>query len=192
MDAWQRDLGDSAFEFQRVVWPRIQRACGGGTLIPVESVTEAAFAKQLDVHAGVDAWQIKDSAGMRGIASRVQWDDGRRGFPYCTFTVRRARLTGVETEYDKRLRAIRSKEGWLFPYLTVQAFLTQPKRAGVLLACAVARTVDVVDMIANDLCVEQRTTNAAFWVVPWDEMRNQGYRVWIWVPPGELALAGNA
>jgi hypothetical protein len=149
-------------------------------LIPVESVTDSAFAKCFDQHAGIDAWQLKTDRGLRGIASRVQWDDQRRDFPYCTFTVRHARDSGAETEYTKRLRALREKGGWLFPYLAVQAFFTQPKRAGEILTCAVAKTEDVIDMIARDLCRLRRTSNASFWAVPWDEMRNQGYAIWAW------------
>lgn len=178
MADWRTDLKDSAFEFQRVVWPVVRVACGGGELVPVESVTETGFAKQLDTQAGIDAWQIKSSSGLRGIASRIQWDDGRPSFPYCTFTIRKQRSSGAETEYEKRLRAIRERQGWLFPYFTVQAYLTQPKRFGDLLSVCVAKTEDVIDMIARDLCVTNRTDNALFWIVPWVAMRNEGYDIW--------------
>ena len=91
------DLNDSAFEFHRVVWPAIRDLCGGGELIPVESVTETGFARQLDVAAGIDAWQLHTSEGLRGLASRVQWVSGSA---WNTFTIRRQRDSGTATEYD--------------------------------------------------------------------------------------------
>lgn len=132
------------------------------------------------MHSGIDAWQIKTGAGIRGIASRVQWDDRRSGFPYCTFTIRRKRFSGAETEYDKRLRAIRENKGWLNPYLTVQAYCEQPKRSGNLVAVAVAKTEDVIAMIANLHCDSRSTGNASFWIVNWEDMRAAGYQCWVW------------
>jgi hypothetical protein len=184
----QHDLSDSAFEFQRAVWPVIQCKCGGGELIPVEAVANTDFGRDLDVLAGIDAWQIKRGTGMRGIASRVQWDDAREQYPYCTFTVRKTRFSNgnprlsrsADIEFEKRWRASRGESGWLFPHLTVQAFFSQPRRAGDLLTCGLAKTMDVVDMIVRGRCTERCTSNASFWVVPWVEMRNDGYPIWTW------------
>jgi hypothetical protein len=170
---WKTDLSDSAFEFQRVVWPVVSRACGGGELVPVESVSEAGFAKQLDMHSGVDAWQIHTRTGLRAIASRIQW-----GSSWRTFTIRKARFNGTETEYDKRLRAIRENKGWLWPYLTIQAYIALPRREGQLLSCAVARTEDVIDMIAEGHCTRNQTWNAEFWVVHWDDLIEQKRQIW--------------
>ena len=69
-------LSNSASDFVNIVWPSISSAegIGGGQIIPVEAVSSNEFASELDVLAGVDAWQIvENNKGVRGIASRVQW-----------------------------------------------------------------------------------------------------------------------
>lgn len=180
MHEWQRDLGDSAFEFQRVVWPRIQGWCGGGELMPVEAVAAEGFTKQLDVLAGIDAWQIHTENGIRGIASRVQWDDARPDFPYCTFTIRKLRFNGSDTEYKKRVRALNDAGGWLYPYLTSHAYVRMPRRSGALAAVAIAKTRDIVEMIGIGNCETNQTSNASFWVVSWDAMRRCGFDVKVW------------
>lgn len=184
MGDWKSDLSDSAFEFNRLVWPMCRVACGGGELVPVESVSEVGFAKQLDMHAGVDAWQISTSQGMRAIASRIQW-----GQSWSTFTIRKRRFSGAETEYDKRLRAIRERKGWLWPYLTIQAYVSLPRRTGGLLSCAVARTEDVIDMIVEGEAWTRRTTNAEFWAVSWQEMKDCGKLVWDWQQQADMGVS---
>jgi hypothetical protein len=113
-------LTRSAAAFHDVVWPAISLDLGGGALVPVESVTSAGFAKQLDVLAGVDAWQVVDESGMRPLASRVQAGWGRIN----TFTIRWSLPSGARTEIDKRIDAIR--DGYLYPAVTVQAYLDCP------------------------------------------------------------------
>ena len=133
-------LSDSATDFLNVVWPRIAmlEMVGGGQLQPVEAVAENKFKDQLDLLAGIDAWQILASpSAIRGLASRVQW-----GLPRRTFTIRTRSKGGGETELDKRARAIANRDqGHLFPHFTVQAYLDE--RRGKLRCAAVTRTVDL-------------------------------------------------
>jgi hypothetical protein len=128
-------LGNSAFDFVKIVWPFIASAegIGGGRIIPVEAVSADDFASELDVFAGVDAWQIvENNKGMRGIASRIQW-----GADYGSFTIRYSTPSGAETEYQKRLRAINNPdEGYLLPHFTVQAFLNE-QRGHILSVAAI-------------------------------------------------------
>lgn len=128
-------LSESASDFQEIVWPVISPHIGGGTLVPVEAVSPDNFASELDVLAGIDAWQIvENSLGMRGIASRVQW-----GSNYKSFSVRYSTPSGAETEYQKRLRAIHQpNEGYIYPHVTVQAFLD--RKRGKLLDVAAMPT----------------------------------------------------
>lgn len=156
--------------------------------MPVEAVNAEGFTKQLDTLAGIDAWQIHGKQGIRGIASRVQWDDSRSGFPYRTFTIRKRRFNGSDTEFAKRTLAINAAGGWLYPYLTCHAYLSQPKREGELIAVALARTDDIVKMISSGGCREQSTTNASFWVVDWDQMRRLGFKVSIYTKPPDAAV----
>jgi hypothetical protein len=135
-------LSQSASDFVNIVWPVVKELplIGGGQLQPVEASSDAEFAKTLDMLAGIDAWQVLTSpAAMRGLASRVQW-----GQAHNSFTVRIALPSGAETEYHKRIRALdQPDQGFLYPHLTVQAYLDQ--QGGALLSAAVVRTADLFE-----------------------------------------------
>jgi hypothetical protein len=132
-----KNLSNSASDFLKIVWPAIlsEEKIGGGEIIPVEAVSPNDFASELDVLAGIDAWQVvKDNKAVRGIASRVQW-----GINYRSFSIRYTTPSGVETEFQKRRFALNNpEEGYLFPHLTVQAFLDEP--GGQLLSVAAIPT----------------------------------------------------
>ena len=136
-----KTISDSASDFVSVVWPSIATLSivGGGQLQPVEAVAEKNFKDQLDLIAGIDAWQIQSNpSAIRGLASRVQW-----GIPRKTFTIRTRSKGGGETELEKRARAILNRHnGHLFPHLTVQAYLD--KKGGKLLCAAVIKTTDLI------------------------------------------------
>lgn len=184
-----RDLSWSAAVFVRAVWPVVRACCGGGDLIPVESVTEGGVAHSLDVLAGIDAWQVHGGMGMRGIASRVQ-----KGQAWNTFTIRYRRASGAETEYVKRLRAMNQEgRGWLYPHLTVQAYVAED--GATLLSAAVVQTTDLFRAAeqavtaglpeARDLACRDATIylNRAydgneFIVVPWMALKKMGLRLW--------------
>lgn len=144
-------LSQSAKDFVNIVWPAVKELplIGGGQLQPVEASSDAEFAKTLDMLAGIDAWQVLTSPmAMRGLASRVQW-----GPAYNSFTVRIALPSGAETEYHKRIRALdQTEQGFLYPHLTVQAYLDQ--QGGTLLSAAVVRTADLFEKAR--LLVENR------------------------------------
>jgi len=130
-----RDLSASAYDFLRVVWPKVEPMLAGGRLEPVESTTSRRrIDRDIDILAGIDAWHMLDSQGvMRGIASRVQWGPKN----WRTFTIRKSRPTGATTELAKRLYALdHLDQGWLFPSLTIQAYVTE-KREGRLLGAAI-------------------------------------------------------
>jgi hypothetical protein len=144
-------LSDSARDFQAIVWPQVAQLplVGGGTLRPVEAVAATSFKDELDLLAGIDAWQIQHSpSGIRGLASRVQW-----GHDHYSFSIRTALPSGKETEYQKRLRAIENaEEGLLYPHLTIQAYLD--RKGGKLLSAAAIKTVELIK--AAQSLVERR------------------------------------
>lgn len=177
------DLRASAWAFKQLVWPAISPWCGGGRLEPVELSTAKGLARDFDVLAGIDAWQLCDQRGyMRGIASRVQWPPAglrRNGQPWQTFTVRRRRDTGTTTEFEKRLDAIRSRDaGALYPALTVQAYLKSGR--GPLLSAAVMRTRDLYEHIAEHGAPTRRTTNAEFFYLAWSRLAIVGLPIRVW------------
>lgn len=169
--ATRRDLSDSAHDFERVVWPVIGSWCRGGEIIAVESVTETPFAALIDQKAGIDYWQLSgDGAMLRGLAVRIQW-----GHNWDTFTVRAERDSGAKTELEKRIAALSdSRAGWLYPALTVQAYVER-RRTGSLISAAVVRTKDLYEYVLShddgESWYYQRTSNATFIVVPWANLK---------------------
>lgn len=162
--SWETDLSWSAVVFQELVWPALSQQIHG-RVVHVEAISHSDFARDLDQQAGIDAWHILPGVGVRGIASRVQVCDR----PYNTFTVRKSRDSGAKTEYQKRLEAIESNKGWLYPALTIQAYVTA-KQNGVLLSFGVCQTEALIRYIqAGDVKV-RRTSNAEFYVVPFSEI----------------------
>ena len=177
------DLAQSSDCFDRLVWPVLAPLIGDGARVVIESTTDSTLAADLDRLAGIDAWQIVRPHGMRGIASRVQATDR----PWDTFTVRMSRSTGAETEYVKRIRAMDSGCGWLFPHLTIQAYVSTARDR--LLSVAAIRTEDLFKHVRDctDGCT--RKTNGhdgnRFAVVPWVHVQWQPAP---WAAAGKIRL----
>ena len=121
--SFENDLTDSSKAFLQLVWPVMKSRLGGGDVIPVESVTDRSMAQMLDQYSGIDAWHVTGNKQMRGISSRVQF--GPKNWD--SFTVRYARDSGAATEYEKRKRDIESAGGYLYPQITVQAYVSDRK-----------------------------------------------------------------
>lgn len=172
-----RDLSDSAYDFVRVVWPAIHKLVGEGDLLTVET-EPGEMAHAFDTLAGIDAWQLCYADGaMRGIASRIQWGDRN----WRTHTIRRERPTGTATELAKRQLALQKPgEGWLLPALTVQAYLTKPRRTGRLISVGIVRTRDLYKYAELYPCPEPRRNpddGVLFDYYDWGAMRAAGVRV---------------
>ena len=140
-----QQISDSARDFYNIVWPNISQIAfvGGGQLRLVEAVADKDFKDELDLLAGIDAWQVQYApSAIRGIASRVQWGEARR-----TFTIRTRSVGGGETEFEKRIRAIENVDnGHLFPHLTIQAYLDN--KGGNFICAAAIRTIDLMSCAA--------------------------------------------
>jgi len=173
----KRDFGDSAFDFLRVVLPKLkEKRMLSGKIIPVESVTAKEMVKHLDIDGGIDVWQIQKGVGMRGIASRIQWGNKN----WNTFTIRKSRTSGAKTEYEKRMFAIKTG-GYLYPFYTIQAYVSQ-RRVGDLISVAIAKTKDIFDLIKVGLCYEKPngSDGNVFIIVDWEDMfvNNKAIKAW--------------
>lgn len=178
-------MGRSATAFRDIVWPAVREHLGGADAFAVEAVTDAEFAKQLDMVAGIDAWVIPGGRYVRGLASRVQWP--RTGLCYRTFTVRYAKANGARTEYAKRRQELVTV-GAITPHYWCHAYL-RPKDNG-LLGAAVALTRDIITLVGEGVGYERHNPadGTSFWCVDWDELRSRqmslievgadGSRVW--------------
>lgn len=156
--------------------PIIKRLLNGGDILPVEG-SDNEVCTMLDLTCGIDYFHVYQSGLTWGIGSRMQykcvkgWD---------TFTVRMARESGVKTEYEKRRYAI--EHHGQYPFLTMQGYFDKNDD---LLSLAIARTVDVLECVEKSIGYYKHTGadkvgQAQFFVVPWAEMKNAGYKVLIY------------
>ena len=114
-----------------------------GDLVDIET-KDTELAKLFDQYSGIDAVQVVNRQ-LRAVAIRVQW-----GKAWDTFTIRYKRKNGSKTEYQKRAEAILNDRGYLYPYLTIQAYLDKRGDATSLLSCGVVKTKDLYQyMFAN-------------------------------------------
>lgn len=165
-------LSRSTQQFKDVLETELQQILKGEFEV-VEGETVDHLAKLLDMLAGIDVWHVDKINGIRGIALRIQTGEKN----WHTFTIRSVRDSGAKTEFEKRKYAI--ENGYLYPYLTVQAYITKDNK---LVSFAVAKTKDIIEMIDNGCANIQHTGRnqigqAQFYVIDWYEMKKQGYKM---------------
>jgi hypothetical protein len=177
------NLTKSARDFIKLVWPTIRQYFNNCKIRHMETVTTVTFCRELDQEAGIDAWTLDTERGMRGIASRVQWN-----INYRTFTIRKERESGAKTEFEKRLYAIRND--WLYPFYTVQAYISIAENKRELLSVAWCKTKDLIEYIeegalGEDYYIKTVDNNgkADFFVVPWKKF-HQIYSLEEWHKTG--------
>lgn len=174
--AVKEKLSKSTVDFERLVKLKLMESKFiEGKIISIESATIEKYKtlyQVFDILAGIDAWVINTPKGIQGLASRIQWVSRIKWniYDYKTFTTRFKLLSGNETEYHKRLRALETGE-YLYPHYTVQAYITEPK-TGDLLGMAVAKTLHIFEMIKADMCWEKINPQdgTIFKCVSWGEM----------------------
>lgn len=158
----KRAITESSADFLRLVWPAIGRQFG--EVIPVETVTDNDFARQLDQRAGIDVWLVSVDNHMRGLASRVQWTDKS----WDTFTIRTRSRYGNPTEYHKRKAEI-AASGTITPYYVTQGYVSADRTR--LLGAAIARMADVIAAIDMDLGYPKANGDGTqFYVIPWSAL----------------------
>lgn len=175
-------LEKSAKAFDRLVKPHAMRLLRGEFEI-VESVTQSRVAQLLDVLAGIDLWFFDTERGVMGVANRVQWGDKS----WRTFTIRKSRDSGARTEFEKRCEAIQG--GWLYPQLTLQAYVTRDRQR--LLSFAIAYTRDIIALLERGEGEVRKTGSAQhgqaeFYVLGWDTLREHNCKLLEYVPEGAL------
>lgn len=182
MASFATDLSNSTRDFKRLVAPILRRGMGG-ELIPVEGNTDDRLCTLLDTLSGIDAWHMRHDHGLRGIGSRIQWMPAE-SLPYNTFTIRYRRESGAMTEFEKRCQAIRGDGGWIYPHLTVHAYVREPALEGELLSLGIARTADVMDYITRYNPPTRKVAKdgaAEFFCVNWGQYRKCGYEIKQWL-----------
>ena len=151
--------------------PIIQKLLSGWRVIPVEGQNNTV-CQLLDTACGIDYLIYSEKYNrVYGLASRVQY-----GRNYRTFTVRKERESGAETEYSKREAS--QNYGSLSPYYTMQMYIENGKVSGL----GVVKTKDLLNFIEKGLADENKTGEdkegqAKFYVCGWDKLRKAGYLV---------------
>jgi hypothetical protein len=170
-----RAIRKSSEDFLSLVWPEIGKAFG--EIIPVETVTDNDFAKQLDTRAGIDNWLIGVDGHMRGLASRVQWTDKS----YDTFTIRVRTRYGYATEYHKRKKEIATL-GTITPYYVTQAYVSKDRTR--LVAAAIGRMRDVICAVDDEVgrLMPPNSDGSQGWAVPWQSLMDRGAPLQVWPP----------
>lgn len=154
----------------------LQKSCAEFGAGPVTLINEqsGSVASDLDMLAGIDCYQHW-LQGMRGIAARAQRCDK----PYRTFTVRTGRASGVPTEYEKRLWAIKHQA--LYPHWTMQSYSSRD--GSEVLSIGLARTQELILFIESEakrgypFKPFATDTGETYIRVSWDyyERRSEGY-----------------
>lgn len=152
MRDFEHDIRGSMSDME-LLRPKVEGLLGC-KVVSVEGETGDAD-RALDMLGGFDYLCVYPQ-GVRGMASRIQ-----RGRSWRTFTVRAARDSGSRTEFEKRTFGI--ENGFLYPYYTMQAYVGDD--GGELAIC---HTEELMRAVASGECERRRTTNAEFYVVPWD------------------------
>lgn len=173
--SFTRDFHDANHDFS-AFRDEILSHIGGGKLIDLEKagqsdpvVTgETNIAAMFDQYSGVDALHLANRQ-LRLVALRVQWCRN-----WATFTIRYKRRSGAATEYMKRVEAIQSDKGWLYPHLTVQAYLDKRGDASEILGCGIVKTKDLYDHIhlnMPNLQIQRCNEGNQFLVVPFCDLQ---------------------
>ena len=181
--AVMHDLQNSLKQVEKAK-PIIRELLRGGEIKAVEG-RDDEICLMLDQNCGTDYFQIYRKGDLLdgvvwGIGSRFQKvRHGSKTFD--TFTIRKSREYGTDTEYIKRKRAIQNNG--IYPYLTMHGYYDEETEE--ILSLAIAKTIDVWDCIDNRFAYTMFTNynqigQSEFYCLRWDKMLREGYPVKIW------------
>jgi len=177
---YKADMEASHEDFQ-MVWASIGSK---GRLLQVEGRQECV-CEALDMIAGID-YLVAIDGKLKGVAARVQQQDKS----FDTFTIRSERVTSHATELAKRQGvSLGDYQGWLYPWLTIQGYVTKSKPR-TLLAAGIVRTRDLMDYAVHHGKVLENTQDGnKFKVITWAELLGAGIKVTI-VRPNKISSGG--
>ncbi len=177
-----KNLSDSAYDTRRLILPKIKELEWlKGEFTQMEVSVDKDFKKlahDFDSLSGIDIWQVENKSGIIGIANRIQWTDKN----WASFTIRAKRESGYETEYQKRVRALKSNGKYIYPYITIQSYIEEPRREGKLISMGMGFTKDIIIMIKKGKYKIRINPidKTEFYAVFWKEMEECSFKVIIW------------
>lgn len=163
---WTVDLSDSVKALNSIkdtVLPKLI----SGKIHTVECADNEILVL-LDQKSGVD-YIRENETGLQGIAARVQWCGSYP--PYNTFTIRKDRHTGSQTEYEKRIQQI--DQGYFYPAYTLQAYFDD-RSTMTLKSIAVIETKKLYEFIRENYNDESKVSiknsDNTFIYVRWSDL----------------------
>lgn len=165
---FENDAAISLRLFEKFSVHAMKKFFGGvAQIVPIEGREDAA-TKLLDRFAAIDGLVVNGDGTIDFYANRVQI-----GKNYESFSLRRSRLSGKATEFEKLQQARRT--GGAMPTFHVQCFVDSDEQSATV---GIAPTIDVLDYAEHNPDEFLGTANATFFVVPWRELaRVKVYRV---------------
>ena len=189
----ERRILKSSHDFITHIWPHVGSFMGGGIIKLVEGNNDNNYNKNLDTLAGIDMWQIlPENKGMRSIASRVQYknDKWTIKYPPNTFTIRYELASGLDTEIDKRIYAIRNEDqGIAYPAFTIHSYLSY--NGPPLFSAAWIKTKDLFEAsekYRNVWIILPVEGGNKMQVLHWTKLECLGYKVTRWEPIMQMNL----
>lgn len=167
-NSWDIDAEDSVKAFYSIkdtILPKLLT----GTIHTVEHQDNEVLIL-LDQNAGIDYISETDK-GLRGIAWRAQW-----GQDWRTFTIRKIRNTGANTEFAKRVQQIDSS--YLYPVFTMQGYFDN-RTDNNLLSVAIIETNRLYQFINE--CPDRahlRKSDNEFFYIYWDDLINYKIKIY--------------
>ena len=157
------DAKKSRRAFERFILPAL-KIFGFAQVESTENRAKGDALKELLDFAAIDA-VAKCRRGTFGLASRVQF-----GVDYQSFTIRRSRPSGGETEIDKLRRAF--ENGGLRPFYHVQAFIVKNEKSATV---AVGATSEIYGLVKKNPSRWQTASKGGetFFFEPFDEVINK-------------------
>lgn len=137
---------------------------------------EILICKWLDQYSGIDLIGKKND-NLMTIACRIQWDKN-----YKTFTIRYKRISGIKTEYEKRIEAI--EKGYLYPGWMMHVYMSGlfnndnrllDEKSLKILGCAVIRTDELYKFITEEKIIFHNKANYEgneFIYIYWDHIKH--------------------
>ena len=161
---------NKAFKYSSLLMPTLKEILKAKEIISLEECKKGSIGHLLDIHCGIDLLCLKEN-GVRGIAMRIQYNHA-----WNTFTIRKDRATGSQTELKKRNTAIENK--YIYPYYTCQCYFNDLNDK--LLSGKVCHTEVLYKYIKENIeTIKTQTCKVdqnVFYVVPFENIKSDNIK----------------
>lgn len=172
-NTWTVDLSDSVEALNSIKETVLPKLISGK--IHTVECTDNEILMLLDKTSGID-YIRENKKGLQGIAARVQWVGTMQ--PYNTFTIRKERYSGAQTEFEKRVQQI--EQGYFYPAFTLQAYFDD-RFWNELKSIAVVDTKKLYEFIKQNYDdptkVHTNKSDNTFLYVYWSDLTDCGVKI---------------